>query len=107
MVCYFYRIILDVCCEAKQWERLKYGVPSVVQSVYNKWDKLKFVYERVLTTVMHYNQIKEGKINLNIYMYYACVRACARACVLYHIISVCYTLYTENLRLKVTYTSYT
>jgi hypothetical protein len=63
--------MLNVCREAREWERLKYGVPSVIQSVYNKWDKLKFVYERVFTVVMDYNQVIEGKINLK--MYYMCI----------------------------------
>jgi dynein heavy chain len=74
MICYFYRVILNVCSEARVWERLKYEVPTVVQPVYNKWDKFKFVYERILTVMMDYNQVIEGKINLNTcYMY---VHAC-------------------------------
>lgn len=67
MICYCYRVILSVCHEARVWERLKYDVPTVIQSVYNKWDKLKFVYESVLTVVMDYNQIIEGEIHLNMY----------------------------------------
>jgi dynein heavy chain len=51
-----------VCHEAIIWDRLKYDIPAVVQPVYNKWDKLKFVYENVLTVVMDYNQVIEGKL---------------------------------------------
>jgi hypothetical protein len=69
----FYRIILNVCHEARVWERLKYEVPAVIQPVYNKWDQLKLKYETVLTIVMDYNQVIEGKIYLNVQYMHVCV----------------------------------
>ncbi|PNF16790.1 hypothetical protein B7P43_G00884 [Cryptotermes secundus] len=56
----FDRVVGNICHEARIWERMKYDIPTVVQSVYNKWDKLKFVYESVLTVVMDYNQVIEA-----------------------------------------------
>jgi hypothetical protein len=51
-----------VCHEARIWDRMKYDIPTVVQPVYNKWDEFKFLYESVLTVVMDYNQVIEGKL---------------------------------------------
>jgi hypothetical protein len=69
----FYRIILNVCYEASFWERLNYEVPAVIHSVYNKWDQLKLKYETVLTLVVEYNKVIEGKIYLNVHYMCMCV----------------------------------
>ena len=69
----FYRIVLNVCYEARFWERLNCEVPAVIQSVYNKWDQLKLKYETVLTIVVEYNKVIEGKIYLNMHYMHVCL----------------------------------
>ncbi|KAJ4429794.1 hypothetical protein ANN_21998 [Periplaneta americana] len=55
----FDRVILNVCREATTWQQLKFDVPTIIQHVYTKWEKLKFVYENVLTVAMDYNHVIE------------------------------------------------
>jgi hypothetical protein len=69
----FYRILLNACYEARFWERLNYEVPAVIQSFYNKWDQLKLKYETVLTIVVDYNKVIEGKIYFNMHYMHMCV----------------------------------
>ncbi|KAJ9574123.1 hypothetical protein L9F63_008537, partial [Diploptera punctata] len=56
----FDRVLLNVCREAEYWQRLKFEVPTVISTVYNKWSSLKLLYERVLTVVMDYNRVIEA-----------------------------------------------
>jgi hypothetical protein len=71
---------LNVCNEARVWERLKYDIPVVIQPVYKKWDQLKFMYETVLTIVLDYNQVIEGKIYLNMHYMHVCVMPAYHMC---------------------------
>ena len=57
-----FRLILDVCQETEVWERLKFEVPAVISGLYKKWRALKLLYETVLTVVLDYNKVIEGKV---------------------------------------------
>lgn len=52
---------------------MSYEVPAVIQSVYNKWGQLKLKYETVLTIVVDYNKVIEGKIYFNLHYMHMCV----------------------------------
>lgn len=53
--------ILNMCEEAKYWTMWSFKIPIPIQIIYDKWRTLKFVFESVLSVVLAYNKIMEGR----------------------------------------------
>ncbi|KAL9930153.1 uncharacterized protein ACN427_014747 isoform 1-T1 [Glossina fuscipes fuscipes] len=76
--CNIDRSILTICRQAEQFEQLGFQIGGQIRRIYERYPKLKFVYNSVVTVCLDYNRILSVLSDDERKLFYALIHACDR-----------------------------